>query len=138
MDQRVCRAIKKVHDQITASARPNLPLMWTEWNVPSFGLLHARDTEYVGAALADDIRQCDGLVDMMSFWTFGDVFEEGGPKSEPFDAGFGLIAVGGIKKPSDTGFAVLRKLGQERIPQDASNVLVRRGKKGKLIIGPGT
>src|SRR5579864_6268314 len=53
MDQRVCRAIKKVHEQIAASARPTLPLMWTEWNVPSFGPLHARDTEYVGAALAD-------------------------------------------------------------------------------------
>jgi beta-xylosidase len=36
-----------------------------------------RDTVYVGAALADDIRQCDRLVDMMSFWTFDDVFEEG-------------------------------------------------------------
>ena len=134
MDQRACRAIKKVHDQIAASARLNLPLIWTEWNVPSFGLLHARDTEYVGAALADDIRQCDGLVDMMSFWTFSDVFEEGGPKHEPFDGAFGLMALGGIKKPNYTGFAVLHKLGQERIAQDASNVLVTRGKNGKLII----
>ena len=134
MDQRACRAIKKVHDQIAASALPSLPLMWTEWNVPSFGPLHARDTEYVGAALADDIRQCDGLVDMMSFWTFSDVFEEGGPKHEPFDGAFGLMAMGGIKKPSYTGFAVLHKLGQERIAQDASNVLVTRGKNGKLII----
>jgi len=134
MDQRVCRAIKKVHDQIAASARPNLPLMWTEWNVPSFGPLQARDTEYVGAALADDIGQCDGLVNMMSFWTFSDVFEEGGPKREPFDGGFGLIAMGGIKKPSYTGFAVLHRLGHERIPQDAWNVLVTREKDGKLII----
>jgi xylan 1,4-beta-xylosidase len=134
MDQRVCRSIKKVHDQIAASARPNLPLMWTEWNVPSFGPLHARDTEYVGAALADDIRQCDGLVDMMSFWTFSDVFEENGPKREPFDGGFGLMAMGGVKKPSYTGFAVLHKLGQERIAQDASNVLVTRGANGRLII----
>ena len=134
MDQRVCRAIKKVHDQIAASPRPNLPLMWTEWNVPSFGAVHARDTEYVGAALADDIRQCDGLVNMMSFWTFSDVFEEGGPKHEPFDGGFGLITMGGIKKPSYTGFAVLHKLGQERIAQEAANVLVTRDKNGKLII----
>lgn len=134
MDQRVCRAIKKVHDQIAASPRPNLPLMWTEWNVPSFGALHARDTEYVGAALADDIRQCDGMVNMMSFWTFSDVFEEDGPKHEPFDGGFGLVAMGGIKKPSYTGFAVLHRLGQERIPQDASNVLVTRGADGKLIV----
>jgi xylan 1,4-beta-xylosidase len=134
MDQRLCRAIKKVHDQIAVSARPNLPLMWTEWNVPSFGPLHARDTGYVGAALADDILQCDGLVDMLSFWTFSDVFEEGGPKHEPFDGGFGLMAMGGIKKPSYTGFAVLHKLGHERIAQDASNVLVTREKDGKLVI----
>ena len=134
MNQRACRAIGKVHDQIAASARPKLPLMWTEWNVPSFGALHARDTEYVGAALADDIRQCDGLVDMMSFWTFSDVFEEGGPKQEPFDDGFGLMAMGGIKKPSYTGFAVLHKLGRERIRVDASNVLVTRGADGKLRI----
>ena len=38
-----------------------------------------RDTAYVGPALANTIRECDGMVDMMSFWTFSDVFEEGGP-----------------------------------------------------------
>jgi len=116
------------------SARPNLPLMWTEWNVPSFGPLSARDSVYVGAALADDIRQCDGLVNMMSFWTFSDVFEENGPKREPFDGGFGLIALGGIKKPSYTAFALLHELGQERILQDSSNVLVTRRRDGSLAI----
>ncbi len=134
MDRRVCLSIKKVHDQIAASARPNLPLMWTEWNVPSFGSLHARDTEYVGAGLADDIRQCDGLVNMMSFWTFSDVFEENGPQHEPFDGGFGLMALGGIKKPSYSAFALLHQLGQERIAQDSSNVLVTRRSDGSLAI----
>jgi xylan 1,4-beta-xylosidase len=134
MSQRVCRAIKKVHDQITATARPNLPLMWTEWNVPSFGPLGARDTTYVGAALADDIRQCDGLVTMLSFWTFSDVFEEGGPKHEPFDGGFGLMAMGGIKKPSYWGYALLHELGDERIANAAPNVLVTRTRNGTLAI----
>jgi len=136
MDQRVCRAIKMVHDQIAASPRPGLPLMWTEWNVPSFGMLHARDTTYVGAALADDIRQCDGLVEMMSFWTFSDVFEENGPKSEPFDGGFGLVALGGIKKPSYNAFALLHKLGPERLVEgsDPDNVLVTRKRDGSLAI----
>jgi xylan 1,4-beta-xylosidase len=136
MDQRVCRAIKKVHDQIGTSPRPRLPLMWTEWNVPSFGILHARDTTYVGAALADDIWQCDGLVDMMSFWTFSDVFEEDGPKHEPFDGSFGLVALGGIKKPSYTAFALLHKLGSERIVEgsDPSNILVTRDRSGFLAI----
>src|SRR5208283_4591918 len=112
-DKRVCLAIRKVHEQIRASARPELPLMWTEWNVPNFGALHARDTTYVGAALADHIRQCDGLATMTSFWTFSDVFEEHGVKREPFDGGFGLIAPGGIKKPSYSAFALLHRLGEE-------------------------
>jgi xylan 1,4-beta-xylosidase len=134
MDQRVCRAIGKVHDQITKSARPNLSLMWTEWNVPSFGELNARDTVYVGAALADDIRQCDGLVDMMSFWTFSDVFEENGPKREPFDGEFGLMAMGGIRKPSYAAHALLHKLGEERIPLDAPGLLATRRRDGTLVI----
>ena len=134
MDRRVCLAIKKVHDQIAASPRPGLPLMWTEWNVASFGPLHARDTDYVGAALADDIRQCDGLVTMMSFWTFSDVFEENGPGREPFNGSFGLIALAGIKKPSYSQFALLHKLGHERILQDSSNILVTRRGDGSLAI----
>ena len=77
MRDRICKAIGKVHGEIAASASPQLPLMWTEWNVPSYGDLGARDNWYVGPALARDISQCDGLVNMMSFWTFDDVFEEG-------------------------------------------------------------
>lgn len=134
MDERVCQAVQKVHSQIAASHLPNVPLMWTEWNVPSFGELHARDTVYVGAALADDIRQCDGLVDMMSFWTFSDVFEENGPKQEPFDGGFGLIAMSGIKKPSYAAFALLHKLGTERLFNSASDVLATRGGDGNIVI----
>jgi xylan 1,4-beta-xylosidase len=134
MDGRVCRAIDKVHSQIASSRRPNLPLMWTEWNVPSFGRLHARDTVYVGAAVADDIRQCDGLVNMMSFWTFSDVFEEGGPKMEPFDGGFGLVAMGGMRKPSYAGFALLHKLGTQRLNNSGGDVLVTRRDDGTLVV----
>lgn len=134
MDQRVCWAIQKVHSQIAQSQLSNLPLFWTEWNVPSFGRLHARDTIYVGAALADDIRQCDGFVDMMSFWTFSDVFEEDGPKKEPFDGGFGLMAMGGIKKPSYVAFRLLHKLGTQRLAAPANDILVTRRENGALVI----
>ncbi len=134
MEERVCRAIAKVHDQIAQSKYPTLPLMWTEWNVPSFDSRHARDTTYVGAALADHIRQCDGLVSMTSFWTFSDVFEENGPGTEPFNGSFGLMALGGIRKPSWSGFALLHRLGRQRIANDALDVLVTRTSEGHLAI----
>lgn len=102
--------------------------------MPSFGDLKARDTIYVGPALADDIRQCDGLVEMMSFWTFSDVFEENGPKHEPFDGGFGVIAMGGIRKPSYTAFALLHQLGDVKIRQNAPGLLVTKQRDGGLAI----
>jgi xylan 1,4-beta-xylosidase len=83
MDDRICRAAAKVHGEIKASGTPNLPLIWSEWNVQ--GMKDSRDTIFVGPALANTVRECDGLVDMMSFWTFSDVFEEGGPIAKPFE-----------------------------------------------------
>lgn len=131
---RVCRAVRKVHGEIHASALPSLPLLWTEWNVPSYDLLNGRDSWYVGPALARDISQCDGLVNLMSFWTFDDVFEEGGVTRQPFDGAFGLIAAGRIKKPSFYDFAVLHTLGEERLPSPADNLLVTRRKDGVLVV----
>ena len=134
MSQRVCRAIHKVRDQINRSGLPHLPLFWTEWNVPSYGELHARDSIYVGPALAYDIVQCDGLVDMLSYWTFDDVFEETGVPRDPFHGGFGLIAEDGIKKPSFYQYELLHRLGHERLANPAENVLATRQPDQSLTI----
>ncbi len=132
MDDRVCRAIAKVRQEIKASATPTLPLFWTEWNVP--GMKNARDTSFVGPALANTVRECDGLVNMMSFWTFSDVFEEGGPIPAPFEGHFGLRAKGGINKPSFYDFALLHQLGDERLKVDGANVLATRRRDGTIIV----
>jgi xylan 1,4-beta-xylosidase len=132
MDDRVCRAVAKVRKQIQSSAFPKLPLLWTEWNVP--GMKQARDTTYVGPALANTIRECDGMVDALSFWTFSDVFEEGGPIPKPFEGHFGLRAKGGINKPSYYDFSLLHKLGEQRIANPDSNVIVTKRKDGALAI----
>jgi xylan 1,4-beta-xylosidase len=132
MDDRVCRAIAKVHKQIQDSAMPKLPLFWTEWNVQ--GMNESRDTAFVGTGLANTIRECDGLVDMMSFWTFSDVFEEGGPIPKPFEGQFGLRAKGGINKPSYYSFALLHQLGDQRLANPSKNVIVTKSSDGSLII----
>ncbi len=132
MDDRVCRAIGKVKKQIQSSAFPKLPLLWTEWNVP--GMKGVRDTSYVGPALANTIRECDGMVDMMSFWTFSDVFEEDGPIRDTFEGHFGLRAKGGINKPSYYDFALLHRLGNQRIANPSMNALVTKREDGTLAI----
>ncbi len=132
IDDRVCRAVAKVRRQIRASRLPNLPLFWTEWNVA--GLNESRDTSYVGPALANTIRECDGMVDMLSFWTFSDVFEEGGPIPRPFEGHFGLRAKGGINKPSFYDFGLLHRLGDRRIAAAGDNVIATKRDDGTLAI----
>jgi xylan 1,4-beta-xylosidase len=132
MDDRVCRAAAKVRKEIQGSAMPALPLFWTEWNVP--GMKEARDTTYVGPALANTVRECDGIVDMLSFWTFSDVFEEGGPIQRPFEGHFGLRTKGGINKPSYYAFGLLHRLGDHRLTNAAPNILVTRRSDQSLVL----
>jgi len=132
MDDRVCRAVDKVRKEIQSSPMPSLPLFLTEWNVP--GMKEARDTSFVGAALANTVRECDGLADMLSFWTFSDVFEEGGPIAAPFVGMFGLRAKGGINKPSFYAFSLLHRLGDRRLANAAPNILVTRRADGSLAL----
>jgi xylan 1,4-beta-xylosidase len=132
MDDRVCRAISKVRDQVKSSATPDLPLFLTEWNVQ--GMMGSRDTIFVGPALANTVRQCDGMVNMMSFWTFSDVFEEGGPLAKPFIGMFGLRAKGGINKPDYYAYGLLHQLGDERMVSSSKDVIVTRTADGSLAI----
>jgi xylan 1,4-beta-xylosidase len=131
-DDRVCQAIAKVRGQIKASSMPNLPLFWTEWNVQ--GMDESRDTAFVGPAVANTVRQCDGNVTMMSFWTFSDVFEEGGPIPKPFQGEFGLRAKGGINKPSYYAFSLLHQLGNRRQANPSKNVIVTTNAAGGFAI----
>ncbi|HVP45633.1 MAG TPA: hypothetical protein VMT32_03585 [Bryobacteraceae bacterium] len=132
MDERVCRAAGKVRKEIQSSTMPSLPLFLTEWNVP--GMKEARDTTYVGPALANTVRECDGTVDMLAFWTFSDVFEESGPIRRPFEGHFGLRAEGGINKPSFYAFGLLHHLGERRLANTAPNILVTRRHDGSLVL----
>jgi xylan 1,4-beta-xylosidase len=133
-DQMVCRAVKKVHEQIMASAKPQLPLIWSEFNASYMNEPAVTDTVYMGPWMADTIRQCDGLVDVMSYWTFSDVFEEQGVVKQPFYGGFGLIAAGGIPKPSYNAFKLLHRLGDERISVDSRSVVTTRRRDGTLMV----
>jgi xylan 1,4-beta-xylosidase len=133
-NQMVCRAIDKVHRQIKASSMPTLPLIWSEFNASYLTEPTVTDATFMGPWLADTIRQCDGLVDMMSYWTFSDVFEEQGVVKTPFYGGYGLIAVGGIPKPAYNALELLHKLGDQRITLDSDSVLFTRRLDGTLVL----
>jgi xylan 1,4-beta-xylosidase len=133
-NQMVCRAVKKVHDQIKSSAMPSLPLIWSEFNATYMNLPEVTDSSFMGPWLADTIRECDGLVDLMSYWTFSDVFEEQGVVKKPFYGGYGLIAAGDIPKPAFNAFRLLHQLGDQRIEVNSDSVLATRMSNGLMLV----
>jgi xylan 1,4-beta-xylosidase len=133
-DQMVCRSVKKVHDEIKASSQPNMPLIWSEYNAAYDNVVEVTDSIYMGPWLATTIAQCDGLTEMMSYWSFSDVFEEQGVVKTPFYGGFGLIAAGNLPKPSFYAMEVLHSLGDQRLENSNPNVLVTKAKDGSLVL----
>jgi xylan 1,4-beta-xylosidase len=132
--QMVCAAVAHVHNQIRASARPHLPLIWSEFNASYMNQQEITDSLFIGPWMAGTVSQCDGMVDMMSYWTFSDVFEEQGVIKTPFYGGYGLVAEDGIPKPAFYAFALLHKLGDRRIAEPQDDVLVTKRDDGSLAI----
>lgn len=133
-ERMVCRAVRKVHGEIQASPLPSLPLIWTEFNASYGNHPEVTDSPYMGPWLAETVRQCDGFVQDMSYWTFSDVFEEQGVVKTPFYGGFGLLAQGGIPKPAFNAFALLHRLGERRFAADVDGALLTRRGDGAIVL----
>ena len=132
--QMVCAAVDKVHEQIVHSARPKIPLIWSEFNATYMNEQPITDSIYMGPWLADTISKCDGKTLMMSYWSFSDVFEEQGVVKTPFYGGYGIVAEDGIPKPAYDAFELLHELGDERLPAPTDEALVTRRADGTIVI----
>jgi xylan 1,4-beta-xylosidase len=97
------RALEVAGTKIRASAFPGIPLVISEW------------TSQNPAFIAQTIRDCAGLCDTFSYWTFDNIFEEHAP-IEGFDNTlYGLIGQSGVARPSYRAFQLLHRLGDQRL-----------------------
>jgi xylan 1,4-beta-xylosidase len=133
-DQMVYRAVKKVHEEIAASPYPKMPLVFSEYGASYSNEPDVTDTTFMGPWMANNIRQCDGLTEAMSYWTFSDVFEEQGIVRTPFYGGFGLVAADGIPKPALNAFAMLHQLGGHRIKLESESALATKSDDGGVEV----
>jgi xylan 1,4-beta-xylosidase len=133
-DKMVPLAVAKVHKEILASPYPNMPLYFSEYNASYANEPNVTDSYFMGPWLASTISQVDGLVQSMSYWDFADVFEEQGVPRTPFYGGFGLIAENRIQKPAFHAFAMLHKLGDQRIAVANDSVLATKTKEGGVAL----
>ncbi len=135
-DEMVAAAMKKVYDQVKRSSKPNLPIIWSEYNASFANHPEVTDSEMMAPWLANHIKLSAGLADEIAYWTFSDVFEEQGVCKKPFYGGFGLIAPNGIPKASFQAFNLLKRLADKRLPvePETAPVLATQMDDGQLIL----
>ena len=116
------RALAKVKNEVKASRFPETPIYITEWSSQN------------PAFIAHTIKGSIGLVDMMSFWTFDNVFEELGVPKRFMNSSFGLLGMRGVPRLSFHTFTLLHKLGATRLACDDDSVLATRRQDGSLAV----
>lgn len=125
----------RARNDIKKSAFPNLPLFITEWG-PSYSPRDPIHDSYVCSPfILEKLRQCEGVVDGMSYWAFSDQFEEPGPPNQPFHGGFGLLNVDGLRKPAFFAYHFLSQLFPDEIPVDSPRAIVtKRGRNLRVLL----
>jgi len=116
--------VRRVREQIEASATPGLPLYFTEWSTSYNPRDPVHDAALSAAYILSRLKPVEGVVQGMSYWTYSDLFEEPGPQTRPFDGGFGLMTPQGIRKPSWFAYKYLNRLGDRELANADSQSIV--------------
>jgi xylan 1,4-beta-xylosidase len=125
----------EVFSKSRATVGPNTTLYYSEYNDglynPAF-----HDTPYASSFVFHTLHQVQGIVDLLSWWTFTDIFEEAGQTSQPYfgPLGWGLLNIYGVPKPVYRAFQILHNVGTQELPTVASSSNTTTGVYG--IVSP--
>lgn len=97
--------------EISTSPKPDLELHYTEWSASYTPADPIHDTYHEAAYVLQKLKQVGDAANSMSYWVFTDIFEEPGPRFEPFHGGFGMLTIQGIEKPVFYAYKFLNRLG---------------------------
>jgi len=116
------------------SALPKLELHFTEWSSAYTPTDPMHDQYHQASFILDKVKRAAPYVDSMSYWTFTDIFEEGGPRFTPFHGGFGLMNYQGIRKPSFYAYEYLSRLGTMDVVDSDKQSWVTKSGDGQVQV----
>lgn len=110
---------------VAESAYPDAEIHITEWSTSPSARDFVHDSLFAATFITRSYLKCATLADSISYWTFTDVFEEGGAGIGPFHGGFGLVNEEGIHKPTFHAFSMLERLGDQLLLATPHGVVTR-------------
>lgn len=126
--------VRRVRQEIEASAMPGLPLYFTEWSTSYSPRDPVHDSYHGAGYILTKLKESQGLLQGMSYWTFSDLFEEPGPPTAPFQGGFGLLNPQGIRKPAYFAYRYLSRLGERELATHDPHSIAALGDDGVKVL----
>ncbi len=120
--------------QIAASAMPGLELHYTEWSASYTPADPIDDSYHEAAYVLQKLKQVGDAANSMSYWVFTDIFEEPGPRFEPFHGGFGMLTIQGINKPVFYVYQFLNRLGNIELANNDSTSWACKDSSGNIEV----
>jgi xylan 1,4-beta-xylosidase len=118
--------------EIATSPMPNLELHYTEWSASYTPADPIHDSYHEAAYVLQKLKQVGNAANSMSYWVFTDIFEEPGPRYEPFHGGFGMLTIQGINKPVFYSYQFLNRLGNMELANKDSASWVCKDAAGNI------
>lgn len=112
--------VRKIMDEMGV----DVPLHYTEWGSCTTLFDIIQDMEFTAPFILRNIKRVQGKVDSFSYWTHSDVFEEQGIAKKPFENGFGLININGLRKAAFNSYVMLNMLGENEIKTECEDAFV--------------
>ncbi len=126
------RDLRTLRSMVDASPFPKAEIHLTEWSTTPSPRDFAHDSLPAATFIVKANLESAGLADSLSYWTFTDVFEEGGAGNTIFHGGFGLINYQGIVKPAFHAYRMLHALGDETLATASGAIITRHRATGRL------
>lgn len=127
--------VRRVRDEIEATAFAGIPLFITEWST-SYSPRDPVHDSYISAPyILTKLKATRGFAQGMSYWAYSDLFEEPGPPPTPFHGGFGLMNREGVRKPAWFAYKYLNLLRGREVPtQDEEAVIATDGWRTGVLV----
>jgi xylan 1,4-beta-xylosidase len=121
---------------------PGLPQWWTEWGAHASHFNPVHDSPWSAAYLVRGMASAMGRTEALAYWTVSDHFEELGRPPRLLHGGFGLLAVGNLRKPRWWGLWMMEQLLPQRLAAsvigdgagDMVQAIGSRGDDGRIAV----
>ena len=119
--------LRGTRERLARTGFAQTPLYVTEWNSSYTPRNPIHDTVQNAVLLARALSEGGDFADILSYWTFCDVFEELGIPRSQLHGGFGLLGYGQLRKPMFHLFRFFSRLQKTLLERWDSGILTSDG-----------